>query len=112
MRIRRWWLAASLALALLGGGAAMGTLVQLAENIQKPGHGSFAELIQKPGHDAVAEDLQKPGHGAVAELITRPGYGAVALAGYAIGGGGGGRGENEWLHSRTGRQLRPAPFFF
>ena len=86
MRIRRWWLAGSLALALLGGGTALRTPVQFAENIQKPGHGSFAEMIQKPGHDAVAEDIQKPGHGAVAELITRPGYGAVALAGYAIGG--------------------------
>ena len=86
MQIRRWWLAGSLAFALLSGGAAMGMRVRLAENIQKLGHGSFAEMIQKPGHDAVAEDLQKPGHGAVAELITRPGYGAVALAGYAIGG--------------------------
>ena len=86
MRIRRWWLAGSLALALLGGGAAMGARVHLAENIQKPGHGSFVEMIQKPGHDAVAEDIQKPGHGTVAEVIARPGYGAVALAGYAIGG--------------------------
>ena len=86
MRLRRWWLAGGLALALLGGGAAWHTPVHLAEDIQKPGHGSFAEQISRPGYSAVAEDIQKPGHGTVAEVITRPGYGAVALAGYAIGG--------------------------
>ena len=62
MRIRRWRLAGGLALALLGGGVARHMPMHLAEDIQKPGHGSFAEMIQKPG------------------------YGAVALPGYAIGG--------------------------
>ncbi len=42
MRIRRWWLAGGLALALLGGGAAMSRPVQFAEMIQKPGHGAVA----------------------------------------------------------------------
>ncbi len=86
MRIRRWWLAGGLALALLGGGAARGTPLHLAEDIQKPGHGALTDQISRPGGGAVAEDIQKPGPGAVAEQITRPGYGAVALAGYAIGG--------------------------
>ncbi|HEU5013359.1 MAG TPA: hypothetical protein VFT66_12545 [Roseiflexaceae bacterium] len=40
------------------------------------------------GGHAVAENIQKPGHGsvAVAEAISRPGYGSVSLDGYAIGG--------------------------
>jgi hypothetical protein len=46
----------------------------VAENIQKPGHGSLALAGYAIGGRSVAETIQKPGHGS------------VSLDGYAIGG--------------------------